>query len=144
MNMRFLFRCVQTGSKTEPIPINRFEKIEPVLEPVYETLIMQTDIEISFNISFRSSGNLNLFSFKNRIESNRTESNQIKPNQTESNRIQSNQFYRSESNFFNISMFFRVRFDRTGLIKIIRMHQIHHVKSFKCIKTEFGQIEPNK
>jgi hypothetical protein len=40
-------------------------------------------------------------------------------------------------------MFFRVRFDRTELIKIIQMHQIHHVKSFKCNKTEFGSIEPN-
>ena len=23
------------------------------------------------------------------------------------------------------------------------MHQIHHVKSFKCNKTEFGSIEPD-
>jgi len=41
-------------------------------------------------------------------------------------------------------MFFRVRFDRTELIKIIQMHQIHHVKSFKCNKTEFDSIEPNR
>ena len=27
-----------------------------------------------------------------------------------------------------------VRFDRTELIKIIQMHQIHHVKAFKCNK----------
>ncbi len=51
--------------------------------------------------------------------------------------------YRTESNFFNISMFFRVRFDRTELIKIIQMHQIHYVKSFQCNKTDFVSIEPN-
>jgi hypothetical protein len=37
-------------------------------------------------------------------------------------------------------MFFRVRFDR---IELIQMHQIHHLKAFKCNKTEFGSIEPN-
>jgi hypothetical protein len=34
--------------------------------------------------------------------------------------------------------------NRTELIKIIQMHQIHHVKSFKCNKTEFGWIETRK
>jgi hypothetical protein len=58
----------------------------------------------------------------------RTESNQI-----EFNRISSNLFDRTESNFFNISMF----------PKIVQKNQIHHVKSFKCNNTEFGSIEPN-
>ena len=52
----------------------------------------------------------------------------IEPNRTESNRIE---FNWTESNFFNISMFFWVRFDRIELIEIIQIHQIHHVKAFK-------------
>ena len=59
----------------------------------------------------------------------------IEPNRTESNSIEL-----VRSNFFNISMFFRVQIE---LIEIIQMHQIHHVKAFKCNKTEFGSIEPN-
>ena len=59
----------------------------------------------------------------------------IEPNRTESNSIEL-----VRSNFFNISMFFRVQIE---LIEIIQMHQIHHVKAFKCNRTEFGSIEPN-
>ncbi len=64
------------------------------------------------------------------IEPNRTELNWIEPNRIEFNRI------------FSI---FRCFFDFGSIepnSKIIQMHQIHHVKSFKCNKTEFGSIEP--
>ena len=48
---------------------------------------------------------------------------------------------------FRNTIFFRqsnlIEFDRTELIEIIQMHQIHHVKAFKCNKTEFDSIEPN-
>jgi len=37
--------------------------------------------------------------------------------------------------FFNISMRFRARFDRTEPIKIIQMYQIYHIKLFKFKKT---------
>ena len=47
------------------------------------------------------------------------------------------------SNKFKLIRLNSIRFDRTELIKIIQMHQIHHVKSFKCNKTEFGSIEPS-
>jgi len=59
----------------------------------------------------------------------------MKSNRMEFNRISSNLFDRTESNFFNISMFL------WELIKIIQMHQIHHVKSFKCNKTDRTELE---
>jgi hypothetical protein len=31
----------------------------------------------------------------------------------------------------------------SSYVRSIQMHQIHHVKSFKCNKTDFGSTEPN-
>ncbi len=47
--------------------------------------------------------------------------------------------YRTESNRIEFFQYFDVFSSsvRSELIKIIQMHQIHHVKSFKCNKREF-------
>ncbi len=97
---------------------------------MFEFLIFNTSTKEEFNLFKIQNFDL-IFTQINYSETLELSWN-IEPNRIVINRISS-----IEAN--QIFQYFDV-FDRTELIKMI---QIHHVESFKCIKTEFGSIEPN-